>query len=70
MQKRTSEVLKAIRWWIGMAAGLLVFFYLWSLVFKEDSFSWEEWGKRSCVEPSSGPYIGSIAGLRNRATQM
>ncbi|KXB51658.1 hypothetical protein L3H50_01290 [Corynebacterium sp. MC-04] len=45
MQKRTGEVLKAIRWWIGMAVGLLVFFYLWSLVFKDDSFSWEEWGK-------------------------
>lgn len=38
MRKRTGEVLKAIRWWIGMAVGLLVFFYLWSSVFKEDSF--------------------------------
>ena len=45
MRKRTGEVLKAIRWWIGMAVGLLAFFYLWSLVFKDDSFSWSEWGK-------------------------
>lgn len=45
MQKRTTNVLKAIRWWIGMAGGFLVFFYLWSLVFKDDPFSWEDWGK-------------------------
>ena len=28
-----------------MAGGFLVFFYLWSLVFKDDPFSWEDLGK-------------------------
>lgn len=45
-----------------MAAGLLVFFYLWSLVFKEDSFSWEEWGKTVLF----GTLVGAIYWIYSR----
>mgnify|MGYP000047299011 CR=1 FL=1 len=60
MRKRTGEVLKAIRWWIGMAVGLLVFFYLWSLVFKEDSFFMGGMGENA---PVWNPRWGHILDL-------
>ncbi len=62
MQKRTSEALKAVRWWIEMAVGLMVFFYVWSLVFRDDPFSWAEWGKTVAF----GTLVGVIYWIYSR----